>query len=41
MVQNTTQNCPRYLKSVMIIEEKKTKDAKKVSLKKNGTAMDI
>ena len=41
MTQNTTQNCLRYVKSVMIIVEKKMKDAKGVSLKKNGTGMSI
>ena len=41
MAKNTTQNCLRYVKSVMIILEKKMKDAKEVSLKKNGTGLDI
>ena len=40
MAQNTTQNCPRYVKFVMIIG-KKMKDIKEVSLKKNGTGMGI
>ena len=41
MAQNTIQNYLRYVKSVMIIVEKKTKDGKEVSLKKNGTGMGI
>ena len=41
MAKNTTQNCLRYVKSVMIILEKKMKDAKEVSLKKNGTGAGI
>ena len=41
MAKNTTQNCLRYVKSVMIILEKKMKDAKEVSLKKNGTGTGI
>ena len=40
MAQNTTQNCLGYVKFVMIIV-KKMKDAKEVSLKKNGTGMGI
>ena len=41
MAQNTTQNCLRYVKGVMIIVDLKTKDAKEVSIKKNGTGMGI
>ena len=41
MAQNTTQNCLRYVKSVMIIIDLKMKDTKEVSLKKNGSRMDI
>ena len=41
MVQNTTQNRLRYVKGVMIIVDLKMKDAKEVSLKKNGTGMGI
>ena len=41
MAQNTTQNCLRYVKGVMIIVDLKMKDAKEVSLKKNGTGMGI
>ena len=41
MAQNTTQNCLRYVKSVMIIVDLKMKDAEEVSLKKDGTGMDI
>ena len=41
MAQNTTQNCLRYVKGVMIIVDLKMKDAKDVSLKKNGTRMGI
>ena len=41
MTQNSTQNYLRYVKSVMIVVEKKMKDSKEVSLKKNGTGMDI
>ena len=39
MTQNTTQNCLRNVKSVMIIVDLKIKDAEEVSLKKIG--MDI
>ena len=41
MAQNTTQNCLRYVESVMVIEDLKMKDAKEVSLKKDGTGMGI
>ena len=41
MAQNTIQNYLRYVKSVMIIVERKTKDGKEVSLKENGTGMGI
>ena len=41
MAQNTTQNCLRYVGSVMIIVDLKMKDAKEVSLQKNGTGMGI
>ena len=41
MAQNTTQNCLRHVKDVMIIVDLKMKDAKEVSLKKNGTGMGI
>ena len=41
MAQNTTQNCLRYIGSVMVIVELKMKDVKEVSLKKNGTGMVI
>ena len=41
MAQNTTQNSPRYVKGVMIIVDLKMKEAKEVSLKKNGTGMGI
>ena len=41
MTQNTTQNCLRYVRSVMVIVDLKMKDAKEVSLKKNGTGMGI
>ena len=41
MAQNKTQNYLRYVKSVMIIVERKMKDAKEVSLRKNGTRMGI
>ena len=41
MAQNTTQNCLRYVKGAMIIVDLKMKDAKEVSLKKNGTGMGI
>ena len=41
MAQNTTQNCLRYVRSVMVIVDLKMKDAKEVSLKKNGTGMGI
>ena len=41
MAQNTTPNCLGYVKSIMIIVEKKMKDAKEVGLKKNDTGMGI
>ena len=41
MAQNTTQNCLRYVGSVMIIVDVKIKDAKEVSLKKDGFGMGI
>ena len=41
MTQNTAQNCLRYVKGVMIIVDLRMKDAKEVSLKKNGTEMGI
>ena len=41
MAQNTTQNCLRYVGSVMIIVDLKRRDAKEVSLQKNGTGMSI
>ena len=41
MAQNTTQNCLRYVGSVMIIIDLKMRDAKEVSLQKNGTGMGI
>ena len=41
MAQNTTQNCLRYVGSVMIIVDVKIKDAKEVSLKKDGIGMGI
>ena len=41
MAQNTAQNCLRYVKGVMIIVDLRMKDAKEVSLKKNGTGMGI
>ena len=41
MAQNTTQNCLRYVGFVMVIVDLKMKDAKEVSLKKNGTGMGI
>ena len=41
MAENTTQNCLRYLKGVMIVVDLKIKEAKEVSLKKNGTGMGI
>ena len=41
MAQNTTQNSLSYVKGVMIIVDLKMKEAKEVSLKKNGTGMGI
>ena len=41
MAKNTTQNFLRYVGSVMVIVELKLKEAKEVSLKKNGTGMSI
>ena len=41
MAQNTTQNCQGYIKYIMIIVEKKMKDAREVSIKNNGTGMGI
>ena len=41
MAQNTTRNCLRYVESVMVIVDLKMKDAKEVSLKKDGTGMGI
>ena len=41
MAQNTTQNCLRYVKGVMIIVDLKMKDAEEVSLKKNGIGMGV
>ena len=41
MAQNTTQNCLRNVGSVMVIVDLRMKDAKEVSLKKNGTGMGI
>ena len=41
MAQNTTQNCLRYVKYVMIIVEKKMKDKREVGIKDNGTGMGI
>ena len=39
MAQNTSQNSLGHVKFVLITAEKKMKDAKEVSLKKNGTEM--
>ena len=41
MAQNTTQNCLRYVGSVMVIVDLKMKDAKGVSIKKKNTGMGI
>ena len=41
MAKNTIQNFLRYIGSVMVIVDLKMKDAKEVSLKKNGTGMSI
>ena len=41
MAQNTTQNCLRYVGSVMVTVDLKMKDTKEVSLKNNGTGMGI
>ena len=41
MAQNTTQNCLRHVGSVMVIVDLKMKDAREVSIKKNGTGMGI
>ena len=41
MAQNTTQNCLRYVESVMVIVDLKMKDTKEVSLKKDGTGIGI
>ena len=41
MAENTIQNFLRYIGSVMVIVDLKMKDAKEVSLKKNGTGMSI
>ena len=41
MAQKTTQNCLRCAGSVMVIVDLKMKDAKGVSIKKNGTGMGI
>ena len=41
MAKNTIQNFLRYIGSVMVIVDLKMKDAKEVSLKKNGTGMGI
>ena len=41
MAQNTTQNCLKHEGSVMAIVDFKMKDARKVSIKKNGTEMGI
>ena len=41
MAQDTNQNYLRNVKSVLTTTEKKMKNAKKVSLKMNGTEMGI
>ena len=41
MAQNTTQNCLRRVGSVIVIVDFKMKDARKASIKKNGTGMGI
>ena len=41
MAQNVTQNCLRYVGSVMVIVDLKMKDARGVSIRKNGTGMGI
>ena len=35
------QNCLRHVGSIMVIVDFKMKDARKVSIKKNDTGMDI
>ena len=41
MPQNTIQNCLRCVGSEMVIVDLKMKDAKEMSIKKNGIGMGI
>ena len=41
MAQHTTQKCLGHVGSIMVIVDFKMKNARKVSIKKNGAGMDI